>query len=293
MKIKDILNKKLKGFMGRTHALLSLAILCAFMLIPVEFFELTFWKLKENWLLAIVGVVVFCGGALFPDLDADNSSAGATLGPLGSLFTTFMKSTSAIVWNLYHFKKDKKPNSQHRFLWHAPIIWVGLGLAFYFGLNGGEYNIFTNLMNSFKTDSFLYFLRTNAILFLFIILMFMAVLVGSSMIINNLLKIRISYLKYILPTLVLVFIFTTSYTNLRVLGVCFATGAVLHCIEDAFCDTGVPSLIFPIPQFWRGRVWGRIRLLPITVTTGSLINTIIDFMATGLIIVLMIFIFHK
>ena len=267
------------------------------MLIPLEFFEMTFWKLKDNWLLALTGIVVLCGGALFPDLDNDTSSAGATLGPLGSIFTTFMKSTSLIVWNLYHTKADKKPNTMHRYLWHAPIIWIGLGAMLYFGLNGGEYNIVTNIINSFKTDSFLYFLRTNAVLFLFIILMFMAVLVGSSMVLSKTSKILgkvvsvPTIVRYIFPILILAYVFSTSYSNLRVLGICFATGAFLHCIEDSFADTGIPSLIFPIPQFWRKRIWGRIRLVPITVTTGSIVNTIIDFVAAGTMVILAILAF--
>lgn len=289
------LNKKLSGFMGKTHCLLSICFLFIFMLIPNPFFEMTVWKLKENWLLAFIGIVVLCGGALFPDLDNDNSSAGATLGPLGSIFTTFMKSTSLIVWNLYHFKADKKPNTMHRYLWHAPIIWVGLGAMLYFGLNGGEYNILTNVINSFKTDTFLYFLRTNAVLFLFIILIFMAVLVGSNMVVFQIGKFfPLPYIvKYILPVGVLIYIATTSYSNLRVIGICFALGATLHCIEDAFCDTGLPSLIFPIPQFWRKRVWGRMKLFPMTITTGGLANTIIDFVSGAVLVILAIVVFKK
>lgn len=289
-----LLKKRLKGFMGKTHVFLSLCFLFIFMLIPWEFFEMTVWRLKENWLLAVVGIVVLCGGALFPDLDNDNSSAGATLGPLGSIFTTFMKSTSLIVWNLYHFKADKKPNTMHRYLWHAPIIWVGLGAMLYFGLNGGEYNIFTNVANSFKTDTFLYFLRTNAVLFLFIILIFMAVLVGSNMVIFQLGKfLPLPYIiKYIMPVAVLIYVMTTSYNNLRVIGICFALGAFLHCIEDGFADTGVPSLIFPIPQFWRKRVWGRIKLLPITVTTGGLANKVVD-LVSGVTLLLLAFLAFK
>ena len=297
--MKKILKRKLDAFMGRTHCLLSLCCLFAFMLIPLEFFEMTFWKLKENWLLALVAIIVLCGGALFPDLDADMSKAAATLGPLGVIFKTFMKSTSLIVWNLYHFKGDRKPDNQHRYLWHAPLIWVGLGILLYVGLNGGEYGIFTNIINSFKTDSFLYFLRKNAILVLFILLMFMSVLIGSSMVLDVSVKVlgkSLSIpksLKYIIPVLVLIYIFSTSYSNLRILGICFAAGAVLHCLEDGFADTGLPSLIFPIPQFWRNKVWGRIKLFPVTVTTNSTMNTIIDFVAAATMIILGILAFKR
>ena len=96
------------------------------------------------------------------------------------------------------------------------------------------------------------------------------------------------FVKYIFPTLLLVYVFTTTYANLKVLGVCFGAGYLFHCIEDCFADTGIPSLIFPIPQFWRKKVWGRMRLTPITITTGSLANTILDFIATGLAIFLLV-----
>ena len=293
------MKRKLEGFMGRTHCLLSLCFLFAFMMIPLEFFEMTFWRLKEDWILAIAGIIILCGGALFPDLDADNSSAAATLGPLGTIFKTFMKSTSSVVWNLYHFGVYRKPNTKHRYLWHAPIIWIGLGTLLYVGLNGGEYNIFTNVVNSFKTNNFLYFLRTNAVLALFIILMFMSVLIGSSKVLEGTTKILgkvvgiPKIIKYIFPILILFYIFTTSYSNLRVLGICFATGAFLHCIEDGFADTGLPSLIFPIPQFWRNRVWGRIKLFPVTVTTNSMANTIVDFVAAATMIILAVIAFRS
>lgn len=287
--------KKLKGFMGLTHVLLSLCVMMFLIIIPFEPLQMTFGRLRDDWLLFIVCMTVLAGGALLPDLDNDSSSAGATLGPIGGIMTVFMKSTSSVVWNMYHLKGDRRPTTQHRYLWHSPILWAGLAALFYFGLPTGNYNIFTNLKNSIQLGQFGYFMQTNALLFLFIILSFEAVLVGSNMIVFRISKIfEIPYaIKYIFPALVLIYIFMTDYTNIRVIGVCLAVGCVLHCIEDAFCDSGLPSLIFPIPQFWRNQVWGRMKLLPITVTTGGMVNTVIDFIATGVFVFMIFVVFKK
>ena len=292
---KKLLTRKLNGFNGLNHALLSILFMLVFMIIPLEPFQLTFAQLKNNILLFIICLVVLAGGALFPDLDNDSSSAGYTLGPLGSIMTVFMKSTSSVVWNIYHFKGDQRPTTQHRYLWHAPLIWVGLLALFYFGLPSGNFTIFTNLSNSIQTGNFGYFVQTNATLVLFIILTFMAVLVGSNMVIYSITTIfDLPYLiKYILPSLVLIYIFTTNYTNLRIIGISFATGALLHCIEDAFCDTGLPSLIFPIPQFWRNKVWGRIKLLPITFQTQSKFTQKVVSVLSGVLIVAMLIVVFK
>ena len=287
-------NRKIEGFMGLTHTLLSISLLLVCILIPFEPFQLTFGKLRESWILMVAGLTVCVGGALFPDLDNDQSSAGHTLGVLGSIFTIFMKSTSSIVWNVYHFKADQRPTTQHRYLWHAPIIGLGLCLLFYFGLPTGEYTIFTNLSNSIQTGQVSYFFQTNAILTLFIILMFMAILVGANMILyrlGNIFPIP-PFVKYIFPVLMLGYIFTTTYTNLKILGVCFGAGYLFHCLEDCFADTGIPSLIFPIPQFWRKKVWGRMRLTPITIQTGSMMNTVLDFIALGVMIFLLVIVFR-
>lgn len=285
--------RRLSGFMGRTHAVLSIILLEICMLVPLDLFKQTFWQMKDNILLFIVGIVVLVGGALFPDLDNFSSSAGSALGALGSIFTTFMQSTSAIIWNVYHGKGDKKPMSQHRYLWHTPIIAVGLIFLFWFRLPNGNYTIFTNLQNVIETKQFAHFIQTNAVLLLLIILLFMATFIGSSMIISKLGRlIHIpGFVKFIFPILVLVYIFTAKYAQLRLLGLCFGAGYLFHILEDFCADSGVP-LLWPIPCFWKRQVWCRFRL-PITVKTGSTANTTIDAIASMVAVILLIVIFVR
>lgn len=272
--------KTLNGFMARTHAILSIVLLEICMIIPLEIFQTTFWQLKSSVLLGIAGFFMLVGGALLPDLDNYVSKAGATLGPVGSIFTIFMQSTSSIVFNLYHGKNDARPMSQHRYLWHTPIIGIGIAALFYFGLPNGNYTIFTNISNSIQTGQMAYFLKTNATLVLFIILSFTTTLVGSGIIISKVGKVFPIpwFVKYVLPAGILVYVFTASYSDLRILGVCMGAGYLFHILEDFFADSGVP-LIWPIPAFWCKKVWWRAHSIPFSVTTGGLVNTIIDYAA--------------
>lgn len=290
-KLKKITNLKLPGFMGRSHALMSLVLMEICMLIPLNFLKLTFGTLKDNILLLIVCMVILVGGALFPDMDNFSSKGGNILGPLGSIMTTFMQSTSSIVWNVYHFKADRKPSSQHRYLWHTPIIGIGLILLFWFRLPNGNYTIITNIKSSIEVHQFGYFIQTNAVLILFMILSFMATLIGSSIVLDKVHKLVSvpKIIRYIFPVAVLVYIFMASYTDLHMMGICFGTGYLFHILEDFFADTGVP-LLFPIPVFWKHQVWARLKF-PITAKTGGLANTIIDFVAGIAVIVLAIVIF--
>ena len=102
--------------MGKTHCLLSIMLMCICMIIPIDFFKETFWLLKDNIIFFIVGLIALVGGALLPDLDNCQSSAGSTLGPLGSICTIFMQSISSIIFTLYHGRSDMTPINQHRYM---------------------------------------------------------------------------------------------------------------------------------------------------------------------------------
>lgn len=289
------MRKKLRGFMGKTHFFLTMSLFAVLMLVPLYPLQITFGQLTNNILLFVVCISVAGGACLLPDLDNPSSTAGSTLGPIGSIFTLFMRSTSSIVWNIYHFKGDPKPNTQHRYLWHTPIVGIGIVLLFYFGLPKGDYTIFTNIKNSIGAGQFGQFIMNNSILALFIILAFMCVLVGSNMIIYSLSKFLPIpfFVKYIFPVAVLGYIAMANYSDLRMIGICIGVGYLLHCLEDFFADTGIP-LLWPIPKFWgsQKKVWWR-PWLPFRVTTGGTVNTILDFVSAVLAVGLIIFVFIK
>ena len=73
---KFVKKSNVYGWMGKTHALLSVMLLCICLLVPINVFEETIWLLKDNILFFIVGLTCLVGGALLPDLDNCSSSAG-------------------------------------------------------------------------------------------------------------------------------------------------------------------------------------------------------------------------
>ena len=111
---KFIVNSNVYGWMGKTHALLSVMLLCICLLIPINVFEQTIWLLKDNILFFIVGITVLVGGALLPDLDNCSSSAGSTLGFMGSIVTIFMQSTSSIIWTSKKSSSSKSKSTNNK-----------------------------------------------------------------------------------------------------------------------------------------------------------------------------------
>jgi len=278
--------KFVKGFMGKTHALLSLMLFCICMLIPVDFFQKTIGIMKTEILFFIVGIIAMVGGALLPDLDNAQSSAGSTLGPMGSICTTFMQSISSIFWTLLHGKGDRMPPTQHRYFWHTLLAGGGIFCLFYFGMSEGEMTVFKSVQTA---PNFTVWLQTNAILIFFIILIFMAILVGSNMILSKIIaKFRLpKLLNYILPVLMIIYTFIIDFSHLRVLGMCIGMGYLFHCIEDCFADSGVP-ILWPIPL--GNQLWKRVKFI-ITCQTGGLANTILDIIILVIDIGLIVLIF--
>lgn len=263
--------KNMKGFIGKTHALLSILLFLICILIPVDFFKKTIGIMRDETLFFIVGLIVLVGGSLLPDLDNGQSSAGATLGAFGSICTTFMQTISSICWTFLHGKGDKMPPSQHRYLWHTLIVGGGIFSLFYFGMPQGEQTLYDTIKRS---DDLALSVQENAIVLFFIILIFMAILVGSNMVLSKLISVfkLPKILNYILPTIMLVYLFFIDMSHLRILGICLGMGYIFHPIEDCFADTGVP-ILWPLPI--KKQLWKRIKF-PITITTGSLPNTILD-----------------
>lgn len=281
----------IKGWMGKTHALLSIMLLCVCLLIPVNILKDTVWLLKDNILFLLVGIIVTVGGSLLPDLDNAQSSAGSTLGFVGSVFTTFMQSTSSMIWNLVHTKREQRPPTPHRYFWHTLVAGLGILSLFFFGLPKGE----AKIIEGIQEKSLSVWLEENVALFFFILFMFMAVLCGSNMILHRLIKwLKLpKILNYILPTAMCGYLFAIDYNHLRVLGICLGLGYIFHCIEDCFADSGVP-ILWPIPI--KGRFWYRIKFIvtcKTDTTSPNLINTILDLLILSVDIGLLILIFLK
>lgn len=276
-----------KGFMGKTHALLSVMFLCICLLVPVNIFKETIWLLKDNILFFIVGIIVLVGGALLPDLDNCASSAGSTLGFMGNIVTIFMQSTSSIIWTLTHTRRERMPMTFHRYFWHTLVASGGILSLFWFCIPNSDTTIFSEIKNTSISE----FFQNRITLLVLMLLVFMAVLCGSNMVLWRIIKFfnLPNIISYILPLLVLIYTFTLDFSHLRIIGICIGLGYLFHCLEDFWADSGVP-LLWPIPI--TGHCWFKCRFI-VTVTTGGLINTIIDICALAIDIILIAIIFMK
>lgn len=280
--------KNMKGWMGKSHAIMSIALFLVCMIIPIDFFKETIGIMKKDVIFFIAGCIVVAGGALLPDLDNGQSSAGATLGIFGSICTTFMQSISHLFWTFLHGKGDKSPPTQHRYFWHTLIAGGGIFCLFYFGMPQNTTTIIENIKNA---DNISNWFQTNAVVLFFIILIFMSILCGSNMLLNRVIKAfkLPKLINYILPILILFYMFFIDFSHLRILGMCIGMGYIFHCIEDCFADSGVP-IFWPLPI--KNQLWKRIRFLPVTIQTGSLANTIIDAIMVIIAIILGFLIFR-
>jgi len=262
------MKKTLNGFMGRTHVILSICLLFIVLLLPIDKIADTVAYISNDPLLFVITIVLVAGGALLPDLDNVQSSAGSTLGVVGSAITIFMQTTSAAVWALYHGKRDGTPMTQHRYLWHTPFVAILIILGAYFGIAASENTIMSQLNADFIVE--------QPRLAFYILLIFLAILCGCNAVIVKLLKfVHIpAYVKYVVAVLMVIYTLVVPISKVRICAIAVGCGYLFHILEDLFADTGIP-LIWPIPAFWCKKVWWRAHS-PLPITTGGLVNSIID-----------------
>lgn len=280
---------KIKGLMATSHVLVSLCLLLLVMMLPIDFFQMYFYGLLKNPIVMFFTVIIFIGMTLLVDLDNHVSKAGSELGIIGDIVTVFMQSTSGLVWGIFHFRGDRPPMTQHRYLWHTPFIFFVLFFTFYFGLPEGNSNILTTIVNETRNQPILEVVSRNGIILLFMFVSFSATLVGSTLVLTFLKKfIKIDkWYKYVLSIIVISYLLLVDLSTIKHIAIVSSFGYLFHIIGDAFCDSGIP-LLFPIPL--GSQVWKKIKLFPITITTGGNSNKIVDLIATVLLPILFIYI---
>lgn len=281
---------KVKGMMATSHAIVSLCLLCLFMLIPVSFFRDNFFSLVNEPLKFFFTLVVFLGFALLVDLDNNVSKAGSELGVLGNMVTVFMQSTSGIVYGLYHFRGDRPPRNQHRYLWHTPFIFGCMLALFYFGIPQVNETMFSAISKISSEGNIFEGISKQAVVILFLFMSFIATVVGSDLVLRFFRKfVRIPWWgKYILSVITLGYILFQPLVSVRQMAIVCSFGYLFHILEDAVCDSGIP-LLWPIPL--GSQVWRRIKLIPVTITTGGVSNKIVEIVATVLAPFLLYYVF--
>lgn len=274
--IREFLLQKRGGFSGLNHFLISAMLLFLILLIPPNDFTnlIRPYFFDKNVVFALVFFFVICGAALLPDLDnlqSDGGSAASwSMGAVGAIISSVMVTISSVATSIFRGKKDVKPFTQHRFLWHSLLIpAVGIVLVYYFAPDSGGM-----LIDKFK-ESPGNLIVSNLVSLL---LVFVTTYVGGAMALkkvagSSFLSIKTGGLSVILGlTCVLFCFFFCTEHDMKILLYCVCLGYLFHLIGDMFADTGIP--IFPI--YFSGKWWRRFCVLgALSVKTGGTLESML------------------
>lgn len=277
-KFKEYLNGYLTeerpGFSGLNHVLIAAGLFLLLLLIPIPYVSSFLSSIVySSPIVAILAFLLVCGGALLPDCDNLKSDGGSaatwSLGFIGSILSSSMVTVSSVMTSIFHGKKDVDPFTQHRFFWHTLLVPIVFFLLIYFLVPGSD----TAVIDGIKGGSL------SAIIILFAAAI--SVYVGASMLLGKLfkilpIKIKASTVSFLISlAMVLLLLFISTQTQLKLYAYCICLGYLFHLLGDMFADGGIPAL-FPITGIF-GKFWMRIHLLPraLTVTTGSVIESIL------------------
>lgn len=280
------------GFSGVNHVLIAIMLFFILLIIPVEPFSGFIRSFLVSPLTGVMAFLVICGGALLPDLDnlkADGGSAAAwDLGIFGSIISSVMVTISSIVTSIFHGKHDVTPYTQHRFFWHTLFIPLMSFLLMYFFIPDTDTKVIDLFIN-FSIDN----LPTAIIISL--LLIGICVYIGSSLLLKKLKKMPFMRFSPFLISIVLMIIsilvclFVSTEHDIKLMAYCVNLGYLFHLIGDMFADGGIPAL-FPISGIF-GKFFMRVKLFPVTVKTGSTLESILKIVFLVLDLVLAYFVF--
>lgn len=284
--LNGYLNEERAGFSGLNHVLIAIALFLLILLVPIPYVSSYIsGLLNESVMVAVLAFFLICGGALLPDCDNLKSDGGSaatwSLGFVGSILSVTMVTISSVMTSIFHGKKDVDPFTQHRFFWHTllvPILFIAL--IYFFAADSS-----TVVIEGIKAG------HLSSIIIL--LMAAISVYVGSSLLLGKIFKllpvrIKGSTVATLLSLVLILFmLFAATEAQLKLYAYCICLGYLFHLIGDMFADGGIPAL-FPITGIF-GKFWMRIRFLPraLTVTTGSVIESILKIVFACVDIVLL------
>lgn len=244
------------GFMGYTHALSALSIVC----LIIAFTPTTLGSVLRTghvWVFIAFGLAA-TGAVLIPDLDNTSSRAKSDLGPFGVLLSGVFRVTSTILQTTIRTKRDDPDPNPHRGAWHTipACLLLGGGTWLLTRIGGkvaipslGEVPwgtviailiiaVLTHLALSTIMKGFMDKLKKSTIIG-------EAIALGLSLAISVLLVLNIPH-----------------DTDFWWLGVAVAFGSFVHVLGDCFTTAGAP-ILFPLSGFIKGKFWWTTRFLPI------------------------------
>lgn len=295
---KELLLSKHLGFAGVTHWLIAILFFFLLWLIPTDISQQYISSISDKGYLFLFIIFLCIGGAsLLPDLDSSplqegGSTAVYQLGVLGYLLSILFITISGVFYSVLHTKYDQKPKSQHRMLFHSPIVPIALFIYIHF--------FFTTSQNSISD-----MLKANELIYPCLMILFLSAIsiyLGSSMLFYRIFKIlkKQKYNQFTcLGMMILgtIYIATMPIEYIKLIGVSIALGYLFHIIGDMF-SKGSSPLFFPIPvpakltkikqlQFWKKP------FVPFAIETGGIANTILTFILGGMDLFLLWYIFIR
>lgn len=294
-KYKHFLSSEHPGFMGKTHWLIAMCLFFIMWIIPWDFANEYIDAISSNKIFAFMVFLIIGGASLIPDLDSSplqegGSTAVYQLGFLGNALSVLVIVISGVVYAIFHTKSDAKPKSQHRMLFHAPLIpFIIFAYAIFF-IPKTDQRLIDNIG------------MENANMCILVFLASISIYLGSSMLFYRLLKLfhRQRYTQWFclfFLTLGIYSMLNMPYTQLRLIVEAIGFGYLFHIIADFFSKGSAP-IFFPIPTKKNGNwvIWNKPYFLGISslaITTGGMLNLVLDFIFAGLDILLFYIIFIK
>ena len=297
-KLNNLLNEKHAGFMGNTHWLMTMAIFFLMWIIPWQFSKDFISSINSSKIFVFLVFLVIGGASLICDLDSNPLQGGGStaiyqLGILGELLSLLEITISGVVYGIFHTKYDKKPESQHRMLFHAPII----PIVIYF------YTIYKIPDSSSTLKDNLNFENAGIIFLAFCCAC--AIYLGSNMLIYKILKLirkqgSTQFICLGIMVISIIMLLTLPYSRLKLLFKAFSLGYLFHIIEDVFSKGSAP-LFFPIPipvslkKLTHFRLWWHPYFISskFTITTGGIMNIILNYIMMGIDLILAWYVFAK
>lgn len=273
--------------------LIAIMVTMLLLIVPLPVISQFFTTMiLSNPLTGLVAFLLICGGALLPDMDNLKSDGGSAatwdLGVLGSIISTIMVTISSVVTSIFHGKRDVNPETQHRFFWHTLFVPLVLLVVTYFTMPDTQTPVIEHFTN-FNLQAF------PSYMLIVLLGMAICVYVGAHLLLKKLAKIMPIDIRPGMVSLALsgiaiaVGIALSTEHDLKMYAYCISIGYLLHLLGDMFADGGIPAL-FPVSGIF-GKFFMRVKLLPVTVTTGSTIESLLKIVFLVIDIVLAIIVF--
>lgn len=308
MYIREILNSKHKGFMGRTHFLMTIGLFMSLWLLPESFPLIGSWAnqyvnfLKSDYLYLAVIFAVVGGAACAPDIDSNPMEEGGStiiyqLGIMGQVLSLVTVIISHVTWSVCHLAGDKKPKSAHRLLFHTLLL-PGLG---YMWINFLIPNSNDVLGTNFSID--------NIGVYFAVFLLAICVYIGTNMMLYKPLAMLKQYNMVHIASWAMLALSLIYFVYKPMIYIKFAAQSMwiayaAHVVEDCLTEGGSP-LLFPIPL--PGNILGAMgngpkklqmwfnKWLPfaILIRTGGIVNTVLDYILTLVDIYLFYIVFFR